>query len=316
MMITSGNSFFLCINKIKTLTMIKRKFQPGSEWLYLKIYTGVKTADLILEESIDHLTKYFQKENYIFKWFFIRYNDPKPHLRIRFLLINTENYNEVLKSITVSLQNLIESGEISNIVIESYDREIERYGENTIEDAETLFHRNTELTLKCLPYDDEEKIIVSLFLIDYILNKINLSVSEKLEWIRSFNEAFKREFKADKKLNSQLDRKYRDFKPKYLDFITSDEFLEERNIIICNVEDSYIALCNIINYNKSQSQGITLSDLFQSIFHMNINRIFTSSQRLFEMIIYDYLLRYYKSLAFYHIHRKSFNICHAHLDET
>ncbi|WP_294220871.1 thiopeptide-type bacteriocin biosynthesis protein [uncultured Chryseobacterium sp.] len=283
--------------------MIKRKFDPGSEWIYLKIYTGIKTADLVLNESIESIAQFLEKKNYITKWFFIRYNDPKPHLRIRFLLTNIQNYSTVLKSVTASLQNFVKSGEISNIVVDSYNREIERYGEHTIEDAETLFHKNTELALKCLSYEDEEKIIVSLFLIDHILDKINLSVSEKLEWIRNFNEAFKKEFNADKKLNSQLDRKYRDFKPKYLNFRNSDDFSEERSAMISNIEESYTALYNIINYNESQSLGIILSDLFQSIFHMNINRIFISNQRLFEMIIYDYLLRYYKSVAFYHVHQ-------------
>ena len=41
---------------------MKRKLSPGSEWLYLKIYTGVKTADLILEEAIQPLVKYFQNK--------------------------------------------------------------------------------------------------------------------------------------------------------------------------------------------------------------------------------------------------------------
>jgi hypothetical protein len=31
---------------------------------------------------------------------------------------------------------------------------------------------------------------------------------------------------------------------------------------------------------------------------MNINRLFVSNQRLFEMVIYDYLLRYYKMRVF------------------
>lgn len=302
MMILIENSSFHYTNKNNCI-MIKRKFDPGSEWIYLKIYTGIKTADLVLNESIESIAQFLEKKNYITKWFFIRYNDPKPHLRIRFLLTNIQNYSTVLKSVTASLQNFVKSGEISNIVVDSYNREIERYGEHTIEDAETLFHKNTELALKCLSYEDEEKIIVSLFLIDHILDKINLSVSEKLEWIRNFNEAFKKEFNADKKLNSQLDRKYRDFKPKYLNFRNSDDFSEERSAMISNIEESYTALYNIINYNESQSLGIILSDLFQSIFHMNINRIFISNQRLFEMIIYDYLLRYYKSVAFYHVHQ-------------
>lgn len=273
---------------------MKRKFVPGSEWLYIKIYTGIKTADLVLEEIMRPLLEDFQKTGCISKWFFIRYSDPKPHLRVRFRQNNTNDYNEILNIINDSLQAYIESGEISNILIDTYNREIERYGENTIEEAETLFWINSNFTLQCLHYDDEEKIIVSLFYIDKILDKLNLSIQEKLNWIRDFNAAFKQEFNADKKLNSKLDKKYREFKPKYLDFILSEEFSEERNVIISNIEESNPVLQNIISYNESQSLGMSLQTFFSSIFHMNINRLFVSNQRLFELVIYDYFVRYYK----------------------
>ncbi|NML58267.1 lantibiotic dehydratase [Chryseobacterium sp. RJ-7-14] len=278
--------------------MVKRKFSPGSEWLYLKIYTGVKTADIILEEAIQPLTECFEKNHYISKWFFIRYNDPKPHLRLRLHLNNSNGYNEILGKINQSFEQFINSGEISNIQIDTYNREIERYGENTIEEAETLFCINSNFILQCLHYDDEEKIIVSLFYIDKVLSKLNLSTEKKLSWIKDLNTAFKQEFNADKKLNSQLDKKYREFKPTYLDFIQSAEFLEVRDVIISNIEESNLVLQNIISHEEDESLGMSLQSFFSSIFHMNINRLFVSSQRIFEMVIYDYLLRYYKSKIF------------------
>ena len=276
---------------------MERKFVPGSEWLYLKIYTGVKTADIILEETVQPLVEYLQENNFISKWFFIRYNDPKPHLRVRFNLNTIDDYSKILEKINETLQEYIESGEISNIVIDTYNREMERYGENTIEKAETLFCINSKFTLQCLHYDDEEKIIVSLFYIDEVLSKLNCSVEKKLNWIKDFNTAFKQEFNADKKLNSQLDKKYREFKPKYLDFLQSEEFLEERNVIISNIEESSSVLQDIISYDENQSLGMSLQRFFSSIFHMNINRLFVSNQRLFELVIYDYLVRYYKMKA-------------------
>lgn len=273
---------------------MKRKLSPGSEWLYLKIYTGVKTADLILKEAVQPLVEYLQVNNFISKWFFIRYNDPKPHLRVRFRLNNINDYYKILNKIDESLKEYIESGEISNILIDTYNREIERYGENTIEEAETLFCINSNFTLQCLHYDDEEKIIVSLFYIDEVLSKLNLSAQEKLNWIKDFNIAFKQEFNAEKKLNSQLDKKYREFKPKYLNFTQSAEFLEERDVITSNIEESNSIFQGIIYHNESQSLGMSLQNFFSSIFHMNINRLFVSNQRLFEMVIYHYLVRYYK----------------------
>lgn len=274
---------------------MKRKFPPGSEWLYLKIYTGIKTADLVLEEIIQPLVEYFQENGYISKWFFIRYNDPKPHLRVRLLLNNINYYNEILEKINHAFEQFIDSGEISNILIDTYNREIERYGENTMEESESLFHKNSESSLQCLHFDDEEKIMVSLFYIDKILNKLELSIPEKLVWINDFNSAFKAEFNADKKLNSSLDKKYRAFKPKYIEFLHSDEFSEIRNYIFSHIKANDSVLQQIMLHNKSRSLEMPLQEFFQSIFHMNINRLFISQQRLFEMMIYDYLMRFYKA---------------------
>ena len=298
MTILSVNLSSRCINQNKYKYMVKRKFPPGSEWLYLKIYTGVKTADIILEEAIQPLTECFEKNHYISKWFFIRYNDPRPHLRLRLHLNNSNGYNEILGKINQSFEQFINSGEISNIQIDIYNREIERYGKNTIEEAESLFHKNSEFTLQCLHYDDEEKIIIILFYINEMLNKLGLSINEKLVWIKGFNDAFKTEFQADRKLNSSLDKKYRQFKPKYVDFLQSKGFLDERNAIISSIDESSVELQNIIQHNGNQSLEISFQNFFQSIFHMNINRLFVSSQRIFEMVIYDYLLRYYKSKIF------------------
>ncbi|MDR6464778.1 thiopeptide-type bacteriocin biosynthesis protein [Chryseobacterium sediminis] len=278
--------------------MEMRKFIVGSEWLYLKIYAGVKTSDLILEEAIMPLVAYLQEGKYISKWFFIRYNDPKPHLRVRFNLQNTGEYSRVLERINIVLQEYVTSGEISSIQTDIYNREIERYGEVTIEDAETLFYRNSEFSIQCLHYDDEEKIIVSLYFIDKLLSKLNLSVYEKMEWIKDYNMIFKKEFNVDKTLNSQLDKKYRMFKPKFIDFTHSEEFAEERNEVISNLNEMDLTLQNIIYHNKNQALEVTLQGFFRSFFHMNINRLFVSNQRLFEMVIYDYLYRYYKTLHY------------------
>ncbi|MEN2435790.1 thiopeptide-type bacteriocin biosynthesis protein [Weeksellaceae bacterium A-14] len=263
-----------------------RKFSPGSEWLYLKIYCGVKTSDIILQEAITPLIADLKKQNLIKKWFFIRYNDPKPHLRFRVQLFETGNYNKVLDLINLKLKEFIDSGEISNIVIDTYSRELERYGKDTIEFAEDLFFKSSELVLNFLDYDDEEKIIVSLFYIEQILSEFKISEAEKLKLFTNSNDAFKKEFNADKNLNNQLKKKFLEFKPKYEEFINSDEFVEIRNLIIENVSEFSLIPEKIIEYDFN-----FLDSFFASIFHMHINRTFLSNQRLFEMVVYDYLVR-------------------------
>ncbi|SHM46329.1 thiopeptide-type bacteriocin biosynthesis protein [Chryseobacterium polytrichastri] len=272
---------------------IVRNYIPGSEWLYLKIYTGIKTSDILLEEAIQPLIKYFLNNDLIKKWFFIRYNDPKPHLRIRFELSDLTYYNEILSKIQNTFRPYTESGEIANFRIDSYTRELERYGTETMEAAECLFYENSDFFLKeCLHLDDEEKIIISLFYIDQILALLNRSTHDKLLWIKDFNDGFKKEFNADKNLNSQLDKKYRLFKPKYIEFIESEEYDDFRGKV-----EAHILQLNPI-FENLVFNTVSSKYFFQSIFHMNINRMFVSNQRLFEMIIYDYLFRYYKTISF------------------
>lgn len=46
-----------------------RKFTPGSEWLYIKLYTGIKTADIVLEEAVIPLLNDLRNKGLIKKWF-------------------------------------------------------------------------------------------------------------------------------------------------------------------------------------------------------------------------------------------------------
>ncbi|WP_291882278.1 thiopeptide-type bacteriocin biosynthesis protein [Chryseobacterium sp.] len=173
-----------------------------------------------------------------------------------------------------------------------YIREIERYGESTMGYAEELFCNSSDLTLHFLGYNDEEKIIVSMFYIEEMLLALDFSNAEKFELIDISNKAFKNEFNADKKLNSQLDRKYRDFSPKYADFLQLDQFYEVRSLIRNNISGN-------VTSHVSQFKNIKLViEFFQSIFHMHINRTFTSEQRLFEMVIYGYLFKLSKRIHY------------------
>ncbi|WP_228407545.1 MULTISPECIES: thiopeptide-type bacteriocin biosynthesis protein [Chryseobacterium] len=273
---------------------MKRMLVPGSEWLYIKIYTGVKTADIILEEAVIPLLQELREKNLIKKWFFIRYNDPRIHLRLRFELSDPNHFTKVLSLVNVYLEEYRDSGEITEFIIDVYQREIERYGEATMEKAEFLFWKSSEsLLYEYLHFDDEEKIMVSIYYIDKILECLGLSIQEKLNWIKEFDIAFKQEFNADKKLNSALDKKYRMFIQNYSEFIDSAEYESFRQYIITNIRDTKEILKDIEKYYSAPLQGF-----FRSIFHMHINRMFVSNQRVFEMIIYDYLFRYYKTLVF------------------
>lgn len=62
----------------------ERRFLPGSEWTYLKIYATFKQHDEIITHAVREIVNRLTEEGLIDCWFFIRYADPEPHLRIRF----------------------------------------------------------------------------------------------------------------------------------------------------------------------------------------------------------------------------------------
>ncbi|HEV7514771.1 MAG TPA: lantibiotic dehydratase, partial [Thermoanaerobaculia bacterium] len=53
-----------------------RSFPPGSEWLYVKLYTGSSTADRVLRELIAPVVEEALGQGAADGWFFIRYGDP------------------------------------------------------------------------------------------------------------------------------------------------------------------------------------------------------------------------------------------------
>lgn len=77
---------------------MQREFNIGSEWLYYKIYCGVKTSDMILLEHLKEKISDLKINDFIEKWFFIRYNDPEPHIRLRFLLTKNSNLNLIIQT--------------------------------------------------------------------------------------------------------------------------------------------------------------------------------------------------------------------------
>jgi hypothetical protein len=55
---------------------------PGSEWLYIKLFTGPATADQVLRRIASVLT-WALTAGGDDQWFFLRYGDPDWHLRLR-----------------------------------------------------------------------------------------------------------------------------------------------------------------------------------------------------------------------------------------
>ncbi|OFX41325.1 MAG: hypothetical protein A2X08_15505 [Bacteroidetes bacterium GWA2_32_17] len=284
---------------------MKRTFITGSEWLYYKIYTGPKTSDRILTEAIKPVSEKLLEEGIIDSWFFIRYSDPKLHLRVRFHLTESLQLEKTIHHVHDSLIPFVETDLIWKITNDTYNRELERYGYNFIEQAEKLFFLDSVMVINILDLieGDEGEIVrwlIGLRAIDDMLEIFEYDEEQKLTYLEKLRDGFGVEFGMNKDLKSQLSGKYRTEKKTIENVMNrlndnASEMAplfkllqEKRNKILHFTSE----LKNLENENKLE---IPIDQLMNSYLHMMCNRLFKSKQRLHELVLYDFLCQYYTS---------------------
>lgn len=285
---------------------IKRNFSLGSEWLYYKIYTGHKTSDLVLTEIIKPIVHQLREEANIDKWFFIRYADPKHHLRVRFHCSDSSQLSKIIDMLYEPLNGFLEEDLIWKIQLDTYQRELERYGENTMELSETLFYHDSESIVQFLDLiegDDGEQLrwLYGLRSIDYLLDSFRFSLDEKLVLMDGLKTGFGKEFGMARPLKKQLDDKYRKERKSIENFMTfTKESEPDYETILKILEYKKIVLMplteQLLNIRKKGELQLELNNLMGSYIHMLMNRLFKSKNRLNEMVCYDILYRYYRAL--------------------
>lgn len=167
----------------------KRVFLPYSDWIYLKIYTDEKRDNEILSNRILKFIDEMYKNNYIHKGFYIRYKDPDNHIRLR-LLKNVIYEEKLNKEINNMINNLYEDKATNRIIIDTYFREIERYGgAEAIDIAETFFSLDTLASINTIKIidklDDNEKTLVYAVNLVKLIEDCQLSFLEQLELLDS-----------------------------------------------------------------------------------------------------------------------------------
>ena len=102
----------------------RRTFPPGSEWTYLKLYTGSATGDRLLRDAVGPCVRQLVGSGAADRWFFIRYDDPGFHLRVRV----HGDPDRVRTALDELAARAIDDGLAHDAVMGTYQREIERYG--------------------------------------------------------------------------------------------------------------------------------------------------------------------------------------------
>ena len=284
------------------IEMVNRTFIPGSEWVYFKIYTGTNTADDILKNEMYGYVSEMFKRRVIDKWFFIRYFDPDFHIRIRIHLKETRDFYHVFNRFFETFNPLVKSEIVWNIQCDTYQREMERYGFNSISLAEDLFFVDSEFVIKLIIQlaqrnDEQQRWKLALVMIDSFLSVFSYDLQQRKELLHEMAESLKKEFgfmnHATKK---QLDEKYRAHRKEIENAMLWNNPINETFGIIQERKQTIFPVAMILtSMENSGKLQVPLNELLKSIQHMNMNRWFRTKNRLHELVIYDFLSRYYTS---------------------
>ncbi|HXU47050.1 MAG TPA: thiopeptide-type bacteriocin biosynthesis protein, partial [Thermoanaerobaculia bacterium] len=285
---------------------IERSFPPGSEWLYLKVYTGSSTADGILREAVGPAVRAVLEAGEADSWFFIRYGDPEWHLRLRLHGDPETLLLRALPRIKQAVGSLLGEGRAWKIQLDTYEREIERYGGPAgMPVCERLFGADSDACLaivETLEGDEgaDARWRLALRGTDLILSDLGLDDPKKLELMGSMRENFAREFGGQKSLEVSIDQKYRTEKRAIGNLLAveppAEDPLAPGYAILA--ERSRRSAPHVAELARLEGEGfLNRADLAGSFVHMHVNRMIRSAARAHEAVLYGLLHREYQARA-------------------
>ena len=292
--------------RIGTSPSVPRVFPPGGEWRYFKFYAPPGMGDRLLAEVVAPLAALHEEVAPGEPWFFIRYSDPEPHVRARFRG-GPQALSTLDDRAAALARPFVENGSIQRVLVDTYVREIERYGgDRGITLAETWFHHDSAAVLRLVEHvraaEDENlrwKAVAMGF--DRLLADFGLHHEGRRRVVAGARESFGREFGAGPALRRRLAKRLRAERADLEAVVVGDAGGDARFAELDRVfrERSARTTEVVREYRQLQETGALecpLDEVLRSFTHMHANRMLPASARAQELVIHDFLSRTYRSL--------------------
>tara|TARA_B110000093_G_scaffold142272_1_gene153311 strand:- start:1325 stop:2239 length:915 start_codon:yes stop_codon:yes gene_type:complete len=279
-----------------------------TDWVSCYVFHNI-SFEKVLTELIKPLIEKLNKDQFIKQYFFIRYWENGPHIRLRLLLIDNKFKNKIEKLIKFVIKryfNLPENEAKYSIKFNDYIQEIERFGGNTaITIAENHFQDSSNIVLNRIDNNylewDYSMAIVNAIQMHLIFAKQIINTRNEAELF--FDFLYKNWIQHSVKLNkknkitaNELIKVNQFFKSSYekqkknINFITKkvwfDEQLEEVQLkdwsLYCKKLSRQIKESNKIILpkwiileadSKLSKEKQTLWIIYDSYIHMTNNRL-------------------------------------------
>ena len=291
--------------RLPVISTAQRSYGPGSEWLYAKIYAREATADALLREVIAPLTR----SSAVGSWFFLRYADPDPHLRVRFKGDPQRLLSEVLPSLHRGVDPYLSAGRVDRFELATYRPEVERYGgDRSMPLAEAIFHADSEAALAIVEgfdgmNDAALRWRLALVGIDALLDDLGLDREARIALLRAVRAGYVDAHAIGSKLEREVGARFRLVRAELEAMVVAPraELPSELAVGCSAIEqrsrragDAFAALRALAARGEL---GVSLEDLAASLIHMHANRMLSTNHWGEEWVLYDFLLRVHESQA-------------------
>ncbi|MEW1636749.1 thiopeptide-type bacteriocin biosynthesis protein [Streptomyces sp. NPDC093801] len=257
---------------------------PGDEWVYWKYYCSSFTADSVIVRARSRVDR-LRSRGQVSSWFFLRYGEGGHHVRIRVRPACAEDRAAVFMALEELGQELRAQGLVSRACTDRYVPETVRYGgPQGISLAEELFALDSDLVSDLLAESPSEEL------------RLFHAVSALLGWVRGFYGdspgeeqligVLRRRVGPREKggrLGSRYGAYFRDVREPL------DAFLAEHTT-------SGQILAVLGRLRRSTHDGAPIpeavaEEIFRSVVHMHMNRLFPLDVQRLERLAYDVTVR-------------------------
>jgi thiopeptide-type bacteriocin biosynthesis protein len=281
-----------------------RTFPPGSEWIYVKLYSGVSTADRALVDVIRPLAQTAIESGAADRWFFSRYGDPDWHLRVRFHAVPGEERRRLFAALHEAIAAAVTDRRVWRAQFDTYEREVERYGgPEGIDLAERIFHVDSDAVLALIePGDQDVRGWAAFCGVHSLFDDLELDLDARRTTLRVLRAQLAREFHIDKNAKRQLADRFRE-KSSALDQLlregaeSAPPFKRAREVLRQRSTRLAPFMRELKGLHRSGRIAEPLAISAASYVHMHVNRLLRAAHRRQELVLYDHLDRFYEARA-------------------
>lgn len=253
------------------------RFPPSSEWSYVQLFVPSEDQDAVVADVLEPFAASLLEQGVARDWFYIRYADPDPDLRIRFRA-TPGHASDLTLGVLEWAREQVEQHVARDVRIETYVRETARYGgPEMIETVERLFTRNSVVSAGILRARADGTVTGDLLLTvvaacDALMNQWGLTAPEKLDLVPRVQETDRAR---------EVLRAGRPLLRAILGDAHGDaEHTQEAQALAAIVEQQHAAVADVARRARELEAAGRLvgrpGEIVQALCHMQVNRLMMS----------------------------------------